>query len=785
MRISLRNLLLGLFATFSMTICFLVGRDLLSQMKEYRDYSEVVKLTTLDRAFFNALLGLRNERGDSSQALLLPIEKASSTFAIVAAGRKDTSAAMDQATAAKNDVTHPDMQAAINDVMRGFDRLRSLRTEIDSAFKTPLEQRDPTLNSRWMQETAGILQKLEDGSAALEGRIRALDARMVPMIQIRSSSWAARGAGGNAALVLNDIIASNRKMTEADYSNITLIDTRVSVLWQIVQGLIAHPSTPDSLRRSFAKAEGDFFTGSFADMRKKIIEVLHAGQPSPIGIDEWRTKNTAALKSVALVAMAAMDALETSATDVKGQAFTSVLTAIGLFALTLAFAVIAMLSILQRVIRPLGRMTNCLETLSKGEYAITVPDTQKADEIGDVARAVEILRQAGLRARQLELEAEEARKRGEMERLEVQRLAEEEAEIRLQRATGALADGLKQLAAGNMACEIDEQFAPQFEGLRQDFNASVSQLRSVLLAVAHVAGTVHANSGEVSDASSNLSRRTEQQAASLEETASALEQITANVHATSRRAADARNVVRDAKSRADESAQVVKDAVIAMERIEGASQQISQIIGVIDEIAFQTNLLALNAGVEAARAGDAGKGFAVVAQEVRELAQRSANAAKEIKGLISNSATAVGEGVRLVSHTGDGLSAIEILVQQANAHMDAIATAAQEQSAGLAQVNTAVNHMDQATQQNAAMVEEMSAAGAGLAQESSNLTGLLGRFQLGSAVGELRQTAAQMRAEPAVSRPVSSPPSRGAVPRRAMGGGSAAVASKADEWQEF
>ncbi len=212
-----------------------------------------------------------------------------------------------------------------------------------------------------------------------------------------------------------------------------------------------------------------------------------------------------------------------------------------------------------------------------------------------------------------------------------------------------------------------------------------------------------------------------------------LEEITANVKMTSRRTVEARDLVRDARGKADHSGVVVDNAVKAMQRIEQASGQISQIISVIDEIAFQTNLLALNAGVEAARAGEAGKGFAVVAQEVRELAQRSANAAKEIKVLIGNSANAVNEGVKLVGDTGSGLAAIAEVVQSISGHMDAIATAAHEQSSGLAEVNTAVNHMDQATQQNAAMVEEMNAASAGLAQEASNLAALLSQFRTGDA----------------------------------------------------
>jgi methyl-accepting chemotaxis protein len=279
-----------------------------------------------------------------------------------------------------------------------------------------------------------------------------------------------------------------------------------------------------------------------------------------------------------------------------------------------------------------------------------------------------------------------------------------------------------------MLCEIHDDFAPQFESLRHDFNTSVSQLRDVLVSVGRSASAVSGGSYEISGASDNLAKRTEQQAASLEETAAALEEITSNVKMTSRRTVEARDLVRDARNKADHSGVVVNNAVNAMERIEEASRQIGQIIGVIDEIAFQTNLLALNAGVEAARAGEAGKGFAVVAQEVRELAQRSANAAKEIKALIGNSATAVVEGVKLVGDTGSGLAAISEVVQAISGHMDAIATAAQEQSSGLAEVNTAVNHMDQATQQNAAMVEEMNAASAGLAQEASNLAALLSQF---------------------------------------------------------
>ena len=251
--------------------------------------------------------------------------------------------------------------------------------------------------------------------------------------------------------------------------------------------------------------------------------------------------------------------------------------------------------------------------------------------------------------------------------------------------------------------------------------------------ISQTSNVVSDSAGDISGATNNLSRRTEQQAAALEETAAALDEITVAVRTASERANEARDMVAETKKSANRSGEIVRNAVDAMGRIESSSARINQIISVSDEIAFQTNLLALNAGVEAARAGEAGRGFAVVAQEVRELAQRSANAAKEIKTLISASAAEVGNGVSLVRSTGEALLEIEKLVNQVNDHVNSIATASREQATGLQEINTSVNHMDQMTQQNAAMVEETSAAGQTLAEESRHLRELLSRLKLEAA----------------------------------------------------
>jgi len=460
----------------------------------------------------------------------------------------------------------------------------------------------------------------------------------------------------------------------------------------------------------------------------------------------------------------------------------------------------------RKIAAPLIATSKTMDILANGSVDVEVKGADRKDEVGAMARSVQVFKDNAVALRTAEAAQARANAEAETERRRNQEMADAAAKEQAM-VMEIIAQGLNRLAEGDLTYRLDQDIPESYKRLQSDFNGAVVQLEETMRTIVHAAGSIGAGSDEIASASDDLSRRTEQQAASLEETAAALDEITATVRRSSAGAQEAAKVVGSTRGDAERSSVVVRNAVEAMNEIEKSSQEISQIIGVIDEIAFQTNLLALNAGVEAARAGEAGRGFAVVAQEVRALAQRSADAAKEIKTLISTSSQQVNQGVSMVGQTGEALQAIVSKVGEIDALVGEIASSGQEQATGLNQVNAAVNQMDQTVQQNAAMVEQSTAAAHSLKGEAGNLLKMIGRFRVGgAAVAAPTSSASSARAAtrpaPAPSRPAPAP-ARGPAPASAssrpglnpvaaaqakvasFAKSSAAPAASAEDWEEF
>ncbi|MBY9062365.1 cache domain-containing protein [Sphingomonas yunnanensis] len=371
-------------------------------------------------------------------------------------------------------------------------------------------------------------------------------------------------------------------------------------------------------------------------------------------------------------------------------------------------AALACLAVTRRMFRPLGEMRGAMEQLARGQLQVTVPGLDRDDEIGTMAQSVSVFREGAL-----------AKARADAEQREV---------------VETLARHLAALAAGQLTARIDGTFPDSYERLRADYNNALDEIRGAIGAIRDGSAAVHGHTAELSQASDDLSRRTEHQAASLEETSAAMSEIAGTMRQAADGASKAHEAMESVHVDAQRGGKVVREAVAAMGRLEQASAEIGAIIAVIDAIAFQTNLLALNAGVEAARAGDAGKGFAVVANEVRALAARCAEAATDVRHRITQSGEQVDASVRLVNETGAALERITGQIGAIGGLVAEIATSARAQASGLDQIDVALNQIDGVTQQNAAMVEEITAVSRNLESEADALTQEVSRFDVDARV---------------------------------------------------
>ncbi|MBC6715548.1 CHASE3 domain-containing protein [Aurantimonas sp. DM33-3] len=479
------------------------------------------------------------------------------------------------------------------------------------------------------------------------------------------------------------------------------------------------------------------------------------------------------LDGVREATMAGLSLASQAEAEAKGAAETALLIGMG----ALILVSVGLGWVLSRgIATPIVQITGVMRKLAAGDKTVIIPGAGRRDEVGEMAGAVETFKQAAIERDELAQEAEATRISQDEAKKRQAALDNAKAED-LRAFVGVVEVGFERLSAGDLTVRMQDRVAEEFEPIRAKFNASVAALETAIGHVVMSIASIRTGLGEINTASNDLAHRTEQQAASLEETVAALGEVTQAVNETAEGAGKAQRVASGAREKAQKGGEVVGKAVAAMGQIEQSSEKINSIISVIDEIAFQTNLLALNAGVEAARAGEAGKGFAVVAQEVRGLAQRSAEAAKEIKTLIATSREQVGTGVELVTASGKSLEEIVSEVSAMAEVISTIASSAREQATSLREVSGAADQMDKVTQQNAAMVEEATAASQTLAGETDELAHAMAKFRTsaGDATQRRQPTLAPQRQSAKVTqlRPTGS------------GGAARAPQSDADSWEEF
>jgi methyl-accepting chemotaxis protein len=508
---------------------------------------------------------------------------------------------------------------------------------------------------------------------------------------------------------------------------------QIQEAWAAYQPM--YPQAVEKLKTEGRQVTADFFIGPMRDAFDKLNKAIEA--------------------DVAFNNAGGVTAANRSA-ETFAQAQLWIYIAIGVAIMFCAGATWALTTC---VSKPLVRITGAMGELAAGHLDANVPHADRQDEIGQLAAAMTTFKN--------QLVAAERSKASQTELI-----------------VSSVGAGLDHLTKGNLTHRITADLTGPFGKLKNDFNTSIEHLQDTLKKVFGTTGEIASGAGEISQAADDLSRRTEQQAASLEETAAALEEITSTMKKSASNTHEVNDSITKATVAAKDGGRVVETAITAMDAISQSSKEITEIIGVIDEIAFQTNLLALNAGVEAARAGDAGKGFAVVAMEVRELAGRSSEAAKKIKALINTSGEHVAGGVKLVGESGRALKSIVDQVQQISALVGEMAGAAEQQSTGIQEVNAAVSQMDQVTQQNAAMVEQSTAASRNLAHETQVLQELVSFFNVGTDLAAARGRAPQPRPQtrPSTLQTPAAAPRRGAA---AVSRAGAAMARKADEWTEF
>jgi len=776
-RLSINALLRSVIATLSAVIVIMLAAGAWSSWSRLQVDSRIAGVAATSAHVFTALHNLRSDRARSYR-MLLGDEVVTARDPRLWESRDGEMPALKGALATLETVDFPERQTVTAELDQRIKKLTALHQESVAAVAQPKSARRAALAPEIRDEITALITMLDKLAVRLDRLIKLQDPFIDQLMQMKQLAWVARDAGGDASVMVSNSLAGQPLPAEPMLvytANVSKNETA----WATLEQVAASMSLPSALTDAIARAKQEYYAPDHVAMRINMLKKLIAGQPAGMNADQWGNITVPKLATLLRVADAALDVAKEHAAGQQSVAMWKLGLQLLLLAAAAAFAMGMLLLVSRRVIIPLQGIQGAMLKLAEGDFGVAVPGTERGDEVGAIANAVERFKVvADQKARQ---EAEAATRQHEAEaavqakaREELARTAEERARTAETQsfAVRALADGLKRLAAGDLTARLSEDFTDDYKQIKEDFNATVAQLQETISAIAAATREVTNASAEISTSSTDLSQRTEEQAASLEETSASMEEISATVKKNAENAHQANQSSANAREVANRGGEVVAKAVEAMGQIESSSRKISDIIGVIDEIARQTNLLALNAAVEAARAGEAGRGFAVVASEVRNLAQRSSQAAKDIKDLITSSGSQVQNGVELVNKAGGALAEIVESINKVATIVSDISSASSEQASGVEEVNKALTQMDEVTQQNSALVEQATATAKTLDQQAQAMSEQVSFFRLeDDAKAHTARSAGAAPARAATSAAMSAQRSQAPRPRAASNGG--------------
>ena len=728
-------------------------------LTDVRTNMRLVDLVGADRALLLAGNTIRTNRGQAQTS----IQAADDPTAIIQKVEQANRAELADAIARLKSTDLADRDALVDAVVQKERQTDLKLPDIYAEAGKPKPQRSLAATMPWYNAVGDIETALVKASDATSNAARLADPVLADLQAFKSAGWRVRSAYGTQCSVLRPALGSGKALEPAQQRALGELRGATNASLGQLKQLSTRPGVAPELARKVG-----VMTSEVEAANLKIDELvgrLGQGSGSLISAEDWTKQCNAPFTSIVGAVVQSLDDMESATRNQLAAAWTRLAAMAGLLAALLVVCVFSWRGVQRRIARPLVALKSALDGMQAGDFSQPIPTPPCADEIGALSGALETYREnalaldanrrdretvmladaeqaasvqnlvrevsiivAAARAGDFSGQAQAGHVEGPLKEL-VEGINEINAVV--DSATTEFAVALNSVAGGDLTHRVETAYRGRFADLKGAINETVDRLSATVRTIQTTSSDVGLAAREINMGADDLSKRTEEQASSLEETAATTEQLAASVKASAQASRQAAAIANEAMQAAQSGGTIAGQAVDAMARIETASQKISDIIRVIDDIAFQTNLLALNAAVEAARAGDAGKGFAVVASEVRTLAQRSGAAAKDISGLISSSNVEVGQGVKLVRQAGDALTQILAASQKVAATIADISAASGEQANGIEEMSQAVAHLDEMTQQNAALAEQSAASAGSLTGKIGQLNELVAAFRTG------------------------------------------------------